>query len=235
MDFSIEQIKFATTKLPVAVFCMDGRIRPNNSELRPFIGLAGSGVLWDDEYVALFVHKLKDTGIDTTQITVTWHEFCGACNVFKSKYPNDSRSQDEIAEWGANRLAKALGSIKPILKVGWSTSCDIEALGSPDHHTEPAVIIDGTGKLDTEKIDADNTFLLSHAYAPDSVWMQQECDIALNIAMGEHGPGKEHFLQNPMPVYIIGTDKEQTEHYHEILSHVLENHKEQIEPIDLSI
>jgi hypothetical protein len=235
MNITIENIKSATAKLPVAVFCMDGRMRPNNSELRPFIGLAGSGVLWDDEYVALFVQKLKDAKIDTSLITVTWHEFCGACNVFKSKNPNDNRSQNEIAQWGAERLATALGSVKPILKVGWSENCDIAAMGNPDHHSEPAIIIDGTGKLDTEKIDLDNAFLLSHAYAPDGDWMQQECDIALNIAMGEHGPGKEHFTQNPMPVYIIGNDKEQAEHNHEILSHVFENHKTQINPIKLAI
>lgn len=235
MDITTNQLKHACQELPRAVFCMDGRIRPNQPDQRPFIGLAGSGVLWSDEEVGIFVQKLKDAGIDTSQVTVTWHDFCGACSVFKAKHPEDERTQNEIAIWGAERLASALGSKKPVLRVGWSDDCNIKASGDPHKHTEPAIVIDGTGKADIEALKLDTSFLLSHAYAPDPDWIQQECDIALNIAMGEHGPGKDYFNQSPMPIYVFANNNEQQNHYSQILKQVFEHHRDFVKPIYISL
>src|SRR3990167_9790240 len=98
MEITKDQLAKATKELPKAVFCMDGRIRPNTPELRSFIGLAGSGVLLSDEQLDIFVSKIKAAGIDSTEIAVTWHERCGACTVYKQEHPEDARSQDELAE-----------------------------------------------------------------------------------------------------------------------------------------
>jgi hypothetical protein len=215
--FMLDAIKLhQSTKLnPQAIVCMDGRIRPNGLE-RPFLGLAGSGVLFSDAQITKFKQNLLNHGVNPATLTVTWHEHCGACAVYKER-TGDKRSQDEIAQWSAQKLADGIGSTMPVKSIGWSEDYDYKANGDPHKHSEPCIVIDYTGKLDTKAAAVDDSFLLSHAYAPDAEWQKEELEIALSIAMGDHGPGLEHFTANPMPVYLIGAD--------------LDKHEETLQPV----
>lgn len=224
---SAEDIVKATQNLPKSIVCMDGRIRPTEVG-RPIIGLAGSGVLLLEEEVWEFANKLKESGVDCANLTVTYHEHCGACEVYKKSHPQDKRETEQIAKWAAERLSKAIGSTKPVLKIGWSNECDLKANGDPHKHTEPSIIIDNTGKLDTSITNTDDSFLLSHAYAPNDSWMATELNIALSIAMGDHGPGKDYFFQNKMPVIIVDQAEKSIKKLHAVLDNyedVIDIHK----------
>lgn len=223
-----EKWEDAFAKQPTAVVCIDERVSLGDPE-EPEIGIAGTLVLMDDEEFRITLEKLKNAGVNR----VTYHEGCGAAALAKN-IKNDSREVLEVAKGAAQNVCRSLDLNSEAQCVGYSDEAHIEMAGDPRFHNARAIVVDGTGKFNPALLEFPSHFLLSAFYEPGLSYTAKELEVALSIALGDHGFGKERFAKEPIAVVLVGGQGEYAlEELHKNLSKVLENNKEFISVVNL--
>ncbi len=220
--------------IPKRIVCMDERVQLREYR-EPIIGLAGSGILLSDKQRQRFVDKLAQE-VDPGTITVTYHEYCGACNLYCFDHPDQQPLP--VAKKSAEELRKMLGTNKPLEKIGWSDDCQIKAAGKTDFHHARVIFVDGTGKFNPGRLKLIDGFLLSVRYYPDDAYIMKEISIAISLCFGNHGFGQERFHQYPLLIALIGDEtNEQYENRHlsYLVKQSIKDHSlETIKVIDLA-
>lgn len=191
----------AFSKTPKVVVCMDERVSLNNTNV-PEIGIAGTLVLMEGEDFEKTIVKLKVAGVEM----VTYHEGCGAAALYKAKN-NDPREISVISRSAAERTCSALGLSSKIGFCGYNNA-DLEMRGNPRFHNARAIVVDGSGRFNPPLLGFPAHFLLSAFYEPSLEYTGAELEVALQIALGEHGFGKERFAQQPLAIVLVSGDGE---------------------------
>lgn len=186
----------AFSKTPKAVVCIDERVSLNNAE-EPEIGIAGTLVLMEGEDFDKTILKLKEAGVER----ITYHEGCGAAALYKAK-SNDPREVSAIARNAAQKVCSALGLDSSIEFCGYN-GADIEMNGNPKFHNARAIVVDGTGRFNPPLLGFPAHFLLSAFYEPSLEYTRAELEVALQIALGEHGFGKERFSEQSLAIILV--------------------------------
>lgn len=191
----------AFSEQPKVVKCIDERVVIGEQST---IGLAGSGVLVSDQDYPSLVAKLKLAGVSE----VTYHEGCGACRLFckqELEKCGDKLDEEEVALNSAYKLNNALEINSNPTRSGYSPSDQYQMTGDIHLHHARAIYVDGTGCFNPQLLDIPAGFLVSAKYHPNIEYTKQEVNIAIGIALGGHGFGKEYFSKEPLIVLVIGS------------------------------
>jgi len=155
------------------------------------IHFAGSGIL--DQARALGnMREAKAAGVYS-------HKGCGAADLaflrLSEKEKQIYGSAEEYAKWWAKELAAQLGV---------EYKGHLEA--APEFHIARVVYYDGTGKFNPSRSsDFPPGFVISRKYLSDSSYAKEELAIAMGIAFGDHGFGKDRFSESePFLIIPIG-------------------------------
>ncbi len=148
--------------------------------------MAGSGVLYQNAVEDL---RGKITGIWT-------HENCGAAALYVKNKNIQTESPDGVADEEAKKLAQTLG----VPYLGRIAAKDMSR--PADLHTARAIYYDGTGSFDPTLIPGmPQGFIVSRKLISDPAYARAEVEVAIGIALGEHGFGS-HFT-GAHPLYIV--------------------------------
>lgn len=189
----------AFSKQPKTVVCIDERVNSYDPN-EPKIGIAGTLVLMSDEDLKITLQKLQEAGVDK----ITYHEGCGAVGLYKKNNPEDDRESKEIAQNMAQNVCFGLSLNSVAQCVGYSDEADIQMMGDPRFHNARAIVVDGTGKFNPALLEIPAHFLLSAFYEPNLEYTNHELEIALDIALGNHGFGTERFTKEPIAIILVG-------------------------------
>jgi len=184
------------------VKCSDGRV--NNTDGGEKLGLAGSGILFNESELDNFVHR------NYGQIKeVTSHENCGAGAVKYAQMvaagetmPEGITNSDELAQWFAKKMAKLLGANYRHIAAGEFT-CPV--------HRERLVVIDGTAKFDPNQLDYFPPTFISAALGlgADLEYVAKEARLLAGISLGNHGFDARFNSENPFYLMIIADNQNQ--------------------------
>ncbi|MBM4417800.1 MAG: flagellar basal body-associated FliL family protein [Chloroflexi bacterium] len=151
--------------------------------------MAGSGVLYQNAVEDL---RGKITGIWT-------HENCGAAALYVKNKKIQTESPDAVADDEAKKLAEKLG----IPYLGRIAAKDMRR--PTDIHTARAIYYDGTGSFDPTLIPGmPQGFIISRKLISDPAYARAEVEVAIGIALGEHGFGSHFTGAHPLYVVIVG-------------------------------
>jgi flagellar FliL protein len=151
------------------------------------IHMAGSGVLYEGTANDL---KGKIGGIYT-------HDGCGAAKLYCEQQKIKTDDPDAVADDRAKKLAEKLG-------VPFLGRIKAAQMSRPaDMHDARALYYDGTGNLDPAQVPGmPKGFMVTRRYISDVNYAKAEVDVAIGIAMGDHGFGK--LFTNQSPFYLVG-------------------------------
>lgn len=206
--FNIESYDVVFHAHPKIIQCIDERIALG----APAIGLAGSGILLSDAELKKVVTRLKSAGVDQ----VTYHEGCGACALWCNEHENTTGDHVETIDAAIASAQKLQSLLQPkhkLQRAGYSALSHHPMTGHPHFHHARAAVIDFTGTFDSRVLDLPAVFLISAAYHPSINYTRKEIDIAISIALGDHGFGKKRFLQQPFVLLVVGTMPQQLASY----------------------
>jgi hypothetical protein len=152
---------------------------------------AGSGILMEGEDRAMFIQELKRAGVRE----VTSHAGCGAAALYREKMGITDKSVDEVAQHEARQIAQELG-------VPYKGHITELARPTEFHHAR-VVYVDGTGSFNPSAVHGlPAGFVVSRKFmTPQQA--RREVEIALSIAMGDHGFGKKFSVQEPLVIVAI--------------------------------
>lgn len=154
------------------------------------VHLAGSGVLLGEDMAAKIAQAAGVTA-------VTSHEECGAAKLAAQQAGVDVAQSDAHGKEFAARLAKRLG-------VSY-THLPLSEMARPAHlHVARVVYYDGTGKFDPARVpELPPGFVISRRFLTKT-YAVKECEIAVSIALGDHGFGKLFTPDEPLLIIVIG-------------------------------
>ncbi len=204
--------ELARGNIKFCVTCIDERV-PG-----PKIAVAGAGVLLSDipdrnkqrgndedvlrpnaDFYSL-VARLQGLQKKGYQLEVSDHERCGAvehyCKLFHDKLGRMLKPE-QIAPKAAERLHKALGLQGHSKHAGFQKG-DIRMTGKPSLHDGYAVVMDGSGRVDIDKLGI-RGFLISERFDPSDDHIRTEAHFAADLIRGSHGLGIER-----VPHVLIG-------------------------------
>lgn len=193
----------AFNQTPYEVVCIDeGAIDDPGS---PELGLAGSGVLLNDEQFKKVVDYCKRKGITK----ISYHAGCGAAALFCKEQElhhglkSGSLNPDEVARSAAQKLHSALNlSGDPVF------ISHAKMKRPKEYHIARSIVIDGTGRMNPAKLGIPSTFQHSYPLHTNDDYIVNEVDIAIRIAMGDHGFGAHRFRKDSkerrLVVLIVG-------------------------------
>lgn len=150
------------------------------------IHLAGSGILYHGVINDL---QNKVTGVYS-------HAGCGAAKLYTEKNNIETDDPDEVGDQRAKKIAEELHV--PFL--GRITS---DQMSRPEgFHDARVIYYDGTGHFDPSKVSGlPKGFLVSRQLIQDPGYAIQEVEIAIGIAMGDHGFGV--LFSKETPLYLV--------------------------------
>lgn len=71
-------------------------------------------------------------------------------------------------------------------------------------HNARAIVVDGTGRFNPPLLGFPAHFLLSAFYEPSLKYTAKELEVAIQIALGDHGFGKRRFAKAPLIIVLVG-------------------------------
>ncbi len=188
----------AFLRQPKTVVCIDERVSLNNPD-EPEIGIAGTLALMNECDFAETITKLKRAGVDR----ITYHEGCGAVALHKQQ-SGDPRDALEIAKNTAEKVSQALQLTSSVELCGYDKKADLAMTGNPSLHNARAIVVDGTGRFNPPLLGFPAHFLLSAFYEPSLKYTAKELEVAIQIALGDHGFGKKRFAKAPLIIVLVG-------------------------------
>ncbi len=226
--FSAEELERAFSgEGDIVIACMDEGIELPEGQFK--VAIAGSGVLCSKEDVAAFLQKVREK-FPERKITVTYHEGCGACAA-ACKPP---MHPEELGKETAQEEMKQLGLEGEPARIGFDEN-NFVCMNRPEVlHPARAIYVDCEGTFNrTALTNIPAGFDLSAAFFPNLKELVSEVRLAINIAKGEHGMGKERFEKQKLLIALIGNPNAKfTQEVKEALTDVLKENKgiaEQIE------
>lgn len=224
----------AFNQTPHEVVCIDeGAI---DEPKTPELGLAGSGVLLNDEQFENVVGYCREHGVSK----ISYHAGCGAAALFCKEYElhhglkAGSLDPEEEAKKAALRLHSALGLDGAPVFIS-----DKRMRRPKAYHIARSIVIDGTGRMNPGVLDMPSSFQHSFPLHKDGKYTQREVDVAIRIAMGDHGFGAQRFKSDKnrerrLVVLVVGhpTDEElSTGRLREICEPLVKEWGEVVKPI----
>lgn len=154
------------------------------------VNLAGSGILLGVEGAAAIA---KAAGVTA----VTSHEECGAAKLWAQQAGKDTSASDDYGKQFAAALAKQLDISYCHLPLS-------EMARPAGLHVARVIYYDGTGKFDPARVpEVPPGFVISRRFLTKDYAMK-ECEIAVSIALGDHGFGKLFTPDEPLLIIVIG-------------------------------
>ncbi|TAK21370.1 MAG: flagellar basal body-associated FliL family protein [Chloroflexota bacterium] len=151
--------------------------------------MAGSGALYEKAFDDL---KGKITGIYT-------HEGCGAAKLYVESKNIKTDDPDSVADAEAKTLAEKLG----VPYLGRIAAKDMSR--PPQIHTARAIYYDGTGKFEPTNVPGiPQGFMISRKLISDPAYAKAEVEVAIGIAMGDHGFGSHFTGKSPLYLTLVG-------------------------------
>jgi hypothetical protein len=155
------------------------------------IRLAGSGRLYPD--LDELLHLLKEAGVEG----ITWHELCGAIELWLKLHPEVKRSCDAESKRFSSQIADKLG--KP---------CRQTPLKRPKHyHNAVAIYVPAMVEFDPSRHPGMPLGFVVARWTGNVEYGMTEAGVALDIALGSHGFGKLFEDRYPLLVVPVGADK----------------------------
>ncbi len=181
---------FASLKLDEAFELKDHSLRCMDEGTPGGIHMAGSGIL-DKRAATELVRRAGVTGISS-------HAGCGAAALFARREGLDPSKADEYGIVWAKELADDAG----VPYVGHIGS---ESMARPaELHIARVAYFDGTGQFDPSQVkDLPSGFVISRKFM-EAPYAKQEADIAVSIALGEHGFGDRLTEESPFYLVAVG-------------------------------
>jgi hypothetical protein len=158
---------------------------------------AGSGMLTKGDERAVFLRALKEAGVES----VMSHAHCGAAGLYRSLNNITDKSVDEVAIESAKKIADELG----VTYEGHIT----ELKRPVEFHNARVVYYDASGRFNPALTDEElpNGFVVSRKYM-SSKQALAELDIAVSIALGEHGFGEMFTSESPLLIVAVTQEQE---------------------------
>ena len=171
--------------VPAYIGCMDERVQIPGMKK---IGNGGSGVLFSEKQLDAFVQLLGKNGTDVR--FVTWHDGCGACGLYCQQSEISADQAPFFAQKTAEQVTKHLGLKEPPRHVEFGAMTGNEHV----HHAR-GIVVDCSGVFFPEALQKKfpASFELTAAAYPDVGQLEAELRVAIGIAEGDHGMGKEKF------------------------------------------
>lgn len=174
----------------LVVRCIDGRVEGG-------LRLAGSGIGIGLEKARRFAEVGGATGI-------SYHRDCGAAALWAREQGLPVEEATQYAREFADKLAGELG-----------VSCSEAWLeGEEGFHDELVVYYDGTGSFDPSRVRfLPRGFVINRRLLDfDAPYALQQVEIAVGIALGEHGFAELFTPDTPLRLVPIGADEQQVQH-----------------------
>lgn len=151
--------------------------------------MAGSGCLYERAAEDL---KGKITGIWT-------HESCGAAKLYVESKKIDTKDPDSVADAEAKKLADKLG-------VPYHGRIPLSEMKRPPTlHDARVIYYDGTGKWEPTQVPGlPKGFMISRKLISDPGYAKAEVEVAIGIAMGDHGLGHQFTGKSPLYICCVG-------------------------------
>lgn len=154
------------------------------------VHLAGSGIL-------LGVEEAAKIGQAAGVTAVTSHEECGAATLAAQQAGVDPAQSDEYGQRFAAELAQRLG-------VSYCHLPLLEMARPAGRHIARVVYYDGTGRFDPARAGGlPAGFVISRRYLTAD-YARRECEIAVRMALGDHGFGTFITPQEPLLIILLG-------------------------------
>lgn len=166
--------------------CIDGRLRGG-------LRLAGSGI-------GIGLEKARQFAAAGGATAVTYHKDCGAAALWAREQGLPVEDAMQYGREFAENLAGELG-----------VSCSEAWLeGEEGFHDELVVYYDGTGHFDPSRVRfLPRGFVINRKLLDfDVPYALQQVEIAVGIALGEHGFGELFTREAPLRLIPIGADEE---------------------------
>jgi hypothetical protein len=195
------------------VGCMDGRVKPEGA-----LGLAGSGILLprDPGNKDLPAKQYRDILVRMAahgKLTkITWHKGhggCGAAKLALKNAGNKNPTEKEIARAAQDFAENLTRFINAELKKSKSDyQVEVEEAPAEGQHGERGVYVDMTNRLDlislNPRVDQQlpNGFTVNPRLTNDLGYVVEEIKVAISIAFGDHGLGKNTFTEKD-PFFIM--------------------------------
>lgn len=191
---NVEHIEDAFVPKNRNLCCIDERITKGT------IRYAGCGIL--DQKNALseeMVEELKEAGVDG----VWSHKGCGVASMAFDKLSDKEKARLGSAETYAQEWAKKLADA---LNVPYLGHLEVE----PNFHNARVIYYDGTGKFDPSRSEKfPRGFVISRRWLKRD-YAKNELNLALSIALGGHGFGRDRFLnKSPLLIVPIGNPRDE--------------------------
>ena len=170
--------------------CIDGRVRGG-------LRLAGSGIGIGLAKARQFAEAGGATG-------VTYHKDCGAAALWAREQGLPVEDAMQYGREFAEKLAGELG-----------IACSEARLeGEEGFHDELVVYYDGTGRFDPSRVRLlPRGFVINRKLLDfDVPYAMQQVEIAVGIALGEHGFGDLFTPEAPLRLIPIGADEKHMRH-----------------------
>ncbi len=227
--FSEKEIAEAFSQtITLFIGCMDERV-PCPPGMKK-IGIGGSGALLTDAQLELFVSSLKELGF--TIGFVSDHDGCGACKLYCQQHDLPPEQAPAVAKDTAHKVAMKIGVSEQ--HIGFD-----QMEGHADIHHARAITIDCCGNFRPNQLGLPSTFELTDAVYPDSAQLEAELNVAVSIALGDHGMGAKRFdvTQGGEPLLLILVENpknpERTAAINKIVDKVAANYPNAIKVIRL--
>lgn len=154
------------------------------------VHLAGSGIL-------LGVEEAAKIGQTAGVTAVTSHQECGAATLAARQAGQDPAQSDEYGQQFAAELARRLGVSYCHLPIS-------EMARPAGRHIARVVYYDGTGRVDPARaVGLPAGFVISRRYLTTD-YARRECEIAVRLALGDHGFGILITPQEPLLIILLG-------------------------------
>lgn len=191
--YPMEELDAAFEEVEVTITCMDEGVMIGSGEDE--VSIAGSTVLLSDEELDAFVTRLRKLGKRIKK--VTYHEGCGACALCCKHKEEAALKNGNAKKFDAETLGKDAAA-KLMRKLGMEGEPErigFDHMDRESHiHPARAAVVDGSGFMNPCKLtNFPSAFEISAYCYPDIQNVVEDLDIAIGIAFGEHGMGKDRF------------------------------------------
>ncbi len=166
--------------------CADGRVCSGHK-----LGLAGQGILLNENDLAILEAKIKELGI-----RVTGHDNCGAAGIAHPG-PDSDRHGYEFTQSLAERTGASYSEVHKE-----DFSCPV--------HNERCLVLEGSGRFDVANLPGFPGRFISSAefFGLSEEYQRTEAKALIGIALGDHGFGHRFSQEDPFYLLISAENEE---------------------------
>ncbi len=194
----------------LVIGCMDERCVPPKNWKK--ISVAGSCVLLTDDQIDLFIDHIRHAGLLPNIQAVSYHQCCGACGIYCKGHDLESTepSLERVGRSVAESMMMKLGLPGEPLFSGFGAKtkdAQWRMTGNPHLHHARGIVVNGIPHFNPYALALPACFEIDACFSPDATYLRAELDVALSIAMGDHGFGREMFDPasggSPLSILIV--------------------------------